>query len=69
MQVEHVELEKVSASFSWADNDNLIFMDSNSFEEITILKKDVHNADLLIPGIEVRIYMYICIVIYMYKYV
>jgi len=53
--VEHVELENVHVSYSWADNDNLMFMNAETFEEIVVPKKEVANADLLISGIEVKL--------------
>lgn len=54
--VEHVELERVDASYSWADSDNVIFMNTDSYEEIIIPKKDVHNLNLLVSGTVVRNY-------------
>jgi hypothetical protein len=38
----------------------------DTFEEIAIPRKEVANADLLIPGIEVLICIYLNISIYMF---
>ena len=52
--VEHAELERKGASFSWSDDDNYIFMDLETFEEIVLPKPEVELGDYLTPGLEVR---------------
>ena len=52
--VEHVVLERRAASFSWSDDDNYIFMDLETFEEIVLPKVEVELGDFLTPGLEVQ---------------
>ena len=52
--VEHAELERKGASFSWSDEDNYIFMDLETFEEIVLPKVEVELGDFLTPGLEVQ---------------
>lgn len=42
--VEEASYEKKKAQFSWSDGDELVFMDSETFEEIRISKKTVDDA-------------------------
>ena len=54
-QVEIAELEKLSASLSWREGASLVFMDSETFEEIRVDTKIVDNADFLSDGAEVKL--------------
>lgn len=56
--VEHADLERKGASYSWADNDNYMFMNTDTFEEIAIPKKVIDNVKLLFPGLEVKLLFY-----------
>ena len=56
--VEHAELERKTASFSWSDENNYIFMDLETFEEIILPKEEVELGDFLTPGLEVRLSSY-----------
>lgn len=53
--VEHADLERQSASYSWNDNDQFMFMNSSTFEEIVIPKKIIDNGKLLFAGLEVKL--------------
>jgi elongation factor P len=58
-QVERVRLEQRNATFLFADDDNLTFMDSESYEQIPI-KRDMigDQAAYLQDGMEVQIESY-----------
>eukprot|EP00596_Hydrurales_sp_CCMP1899_P009588 CAMPEP_0119047482 /NCGR_PEP_ID=MMETSP1177-20130426/53338_1 /TAXON_ID=2985 /ORGANISM="Ochromonas sp, Strain CCMP1899" /LENGTH=165 /DNA_ID=CAMNT_0007022137 /DNA_START=307 /DNA_END=804 /DNA_ORIENTATION=- len=53
--VEHADLERKTASYSWADNDNLMFMNTDTFDEIQVPKKEVENVKFLFAGLEVKL--------------
>lgn len=53
--IDEASLEKIKVQFSWVDNDELVFIDVKSFEEIRINQEFVHNYGLLNPGDEYRI--------------
>lgn len=48
--VEEATYEKKKAQFSWTDGDELVFMDSETFEEIRISKKTVEASDSFKEG-------------------
>lgn len=41
--IEEVELEKSNATYSYEDGNYLIFMDTNTYDQINILKKDIEQ--------------------------
>jgi translation elongation factor P/translation initiation factor 5A len=54
--IEDILVEKYKGQFSWIDNNNeLIFLRTETFEEIRILKENVHNHGLLSPGEEYKV--------------
>ena len=53
--VEAAAMEKQQATFSWSDGNNLIFMDTESFEEISVDKQIIDNAKFMIEGSEVKL--------------
>ena len=54
-QVEIAELEKAAASLSWSEGACLVFMDSETFEEIRVDSKVIDNAEYLSDGAEVKL--------------
>ena len=54
-KVEIANMEKVPASLSWREGSSLVFMDSESFEEVRVDKKIVENAAFLSDGAEVKL--------------
>jgi elongation factor P len=53
--IEEANVIKIKSSFSWLDQEDLIFMNLETFEEIRILKEYVPNAGLLAEGEEYKI--------------
>lgn len=53
--VEHAEMERQMASYSWADSTSLVFMNTETFEEIRIPKSLVENSHFLVDGQEVKL--------------
>lgn len=51
--VEHADLERRQVSYSWCDDNNYIFMDSETYEEVIIPMAEVEQGQYLIPGLEV----------------
>ena len=54
-QVEIANMEKVPATLSWREGSSLVFMDSESFEEVRVDNKIVENAAFLSDGAEVKL--------------
>jgi len=53
--VEHAELENEEATYSWEDTDDLVFMNSRTFEEIRISKSEVENSKFIKEGQDVKL--------------
>lgn len=55
--VEHADMERQVASYSWADttDESLVFMHVETFEEIRIPKSLVENSHFLVGGQEVKL--------------
>jgi elongation factor P len=53
--VEHAELTREKAQYSWSDGGNFFFMNSVSFEEISVPSDDVDDKDFLVEGQEVTL--------------
>ena len=53
--VEFADLEKETATYSWEDSDNYMFMSSQTFEEIPVPKSEVDNGTFLLGGLEVKL--------------
>jgi elongation factor P len=53
--VEFADLEKETATYSWEDSDNYMFMSSQTFEEIPVPKSEVDNGSFLLGGLEVKL--------------
>ena len=55
--VEHADLERQMASYSWADaaDDSLVFMNVETFEEIRVPQSLVDNHHFLVAGAEVKL--------------
>mmetsp|Transcript_24411 Transcript_24411/g.35874 ORF Transcript_24411/g.35874 Transcript_24411/m.35874 type:complete len:200 (-) Transcript_24411:152-751(-) len=53
--VEEVESEKHNAQYSWTDGNDLIFLNSTTFDEIRISKDIVSNHQYLAEGEEYRV--------------
>ena len=53
--VEFADLEKETATYSWEDSDNYMFMSSETFEELSVPKSEVDNGSFLLGGLEVKL--------------
>jgi len=53
--VEHAELETEAASYSWEEADNLVFINSTTFEELRIPKSEVENFKFIQEGQDVKL--------------
>jgi elongation factor P len=55
--LEEVIVEKPKGAYSWFDDstEELVFLGSDTFEEMRVLKEYVHNAGLLAPGEEYKV--------------
>ena len=54
--IELAEMEKETVQYSWEDTDELVFMDTKSFEEVRLLKNDVkEEAKYITEGLEVKL--------------
>ena len=57
--LEDVELDKSVATYSYDDGDSIIFMDVNTFEQISLPKDDIEDlVAFLKEGIELTILLY-----------
>lgn len=52
--VEHADLERKPVSYSWADDQNYIFMDLETYEEVILPQKEVELGHFLVAGQEVH---------------
>ena len=53
--IEELVVEKVKLTFSWLDNEELVFISSNNYEEIRVVKDLIHNYSLLGEGEDYRV--------------
>lgn len=57
--LEDVELDKASASFSYVDGDHLVFMDTSTYDQISVPKEEINELiDFLPEGTEITILLY-----------
>lgn len=57
--LEDVELDKSTASLSYEDGDQLVFMDVNTYDQISVPKDEIGDLINFIPeGTEITILMY-----------
>lgn len=56
--VEVPELDRYEVEYSWDDETDFVFMDSSSFEEFRVPKKDLVKAKFLLPGQKIVIFKY-----------
>ena len=57
--LEDVELDKATASLSYEDGDQLVFMDVNTYDQISVPKEEIGDLIDFIPeGTEITILMY-----------
>ena len=57
--LEDVELDKRTASFSYDDGDAIIFMDTENYDQITVMKEDIGEVlPYLKEGIELQILLH-----------
>jgi len=56
--VEHADLQKRIAQYSWEDSNSLVFMSSDTFEEIRVSKDIADNKDYLLEGSDVKLLLF-----------
>ena len=56
--VEHADLEKRMAQYSWEDSNSLVFLSSDTFEEIRVPKELAENKDYLLEGSDVKLLLF-----------
>ena len=57
--LEDVELDKRTATYSYEDGENLVFMDTSSYDEIPVKREDVGDLiNFLKEGVELNILLY-----------
>ena len=56
--VEHADLETRVAQYSWEDVNSLVFMSSDTFEEIRVPKDVADNKDYLLEGSDVKLLLF-----------
>ena len=54
--VEHADLERRQVNYSWCDDNNYIFMDAETYEEVIIPMTEVEQGQYLVPGLEVLLW-------------
>lgn len=53
--ISEANVEKPKGQFSWLDDEDLVFLRSDNYEEMRVSKEYVHNYSLLSPGEEYKV--------------
>lgn len=53
--VEFADLEKEEVQYSWSDGETFHFMNTKTYEQVSLSKEDVTDHEFLTEGIEVKV--------------